>query len=114
VKNPHDRGMTITKNYTYLRLYRQGILTNVLNPKVALFFLTFLPQFTDTTQDFFHQVLLLGMTYFGLTLGWFICYITLMNRLKPWMIKPAVQRFMERVTGLVLISLGLKLAMDTK
>ncbi|MFD3450230.1 LysE family translocator [Microbacteriaceae bacterium 4G12] len=95
-------------------LYRQGILTNVLNPKVALFFLTFLPQFTNKGQSFFPQVLLLGLIYSGLTLGWFICYISVMNLFKTWILKEAVQRIMERITGVVLIGLGLKLAMGTK
>lgn len=98
----------------FSRLYRQGILTNVLNPKVALFFLTFLPQFTNKTQSFFPQVLLLGLIYSGLTLGWFICYISVMNLFRTWIIKSTVQRIMERITGMVLICLGLKLAMGTK
>ncbi|PEB50092.1 lysine transporter LysE [Bacillus pseudomycoides] len=106
---------TVTSSYdVFSRLYRQGILTNVLNPKVALFFLTFLPQFTNTTQSFFPQALLLGLIYSGLTLGWFICYISIMKLFRTWILKPAVQRIMERITGVVLICLGLKLAMGTK
>ncbi|MEI4803624.1 LysE family translocator [Bacillus sp. NPDC077411] len=113
----HVRGgkSTVASSYdVFSRLYRQGILTNVLNPKVALFFLTFLPQFTNTTQSFFPQVLLLGLIYSGLTLGWFICYISIMKLFRTWILKPAVQRIMERITGVVLICLGLKLAMGTK
>jgi RhtB (resistance to homoserine/threonine) family protein len=106
--------LTNTQRHLSQQLFRQGVLTNILNPKVALFFLTFLPQFTDTTQGFFHQVLLLGLTYSGLTLLWFMCYINLMNRLKDWIMKPAVQRFLERLTGIVLVGLGLKLAVDTE
>ncbi|MEH7459684.1 LysE family translocator [Bacillus sp. JJ1127] len=106
---------TVTSSYdVFSRLYRQGILTNVLNPKVALFFLTFLPQFTNTTQSFFPQALLLGLIYSGLTLGWFICYISIMKLFRTWILKSAVQRIMERITGVVLICLGLKLAMGTK
>jgi threonine/homoserine/homoserine lactone efflux protein len=97
-----------------IRLYRQGILTNLLNPKVALFFLTFLPQFTDTGTGFFHQVLLLGLTYSGLTLGWFACYILMMNRLKQWTMRPKVVQYMEKVTGLVLIGFGLRLATEAR
>ena len=102
------------KHLSPLRLYRQGILTNVLNPKVALFFLTFLPQFTDTNTGFFHQVLMLGLTYSGLTLGWFACYILLMNRIRQWLMKPTIQQYMEKITGLVLIGFGIKLAVETR
>jgi RhtB (resistance to homoserine/threonine) family protein len=97
-----------------LRLYRQGILTNVLNPKVALFFLTFLPQFTDTNTDFFYQVLFLGLTYSGLTLGWFACYILLVNRIRQWLMRPKVQQYIEKITGLVLIGFGIRLAVETR
>lgn len=81
---------------------------------VALFFLTFLPQFTDTSSGFFHQVLWLGLTYSGLTLGWCVCYIFLMNRIKRWLMKPKVQLYMETITGFVLIGFGLKLAVETR
>jgi RhtB (resistance to homoserine/threonine) family protein len=106
--------LTYMQRHIPQRLFRQGILTNILNPKVALFFLTFLPQFTDTTHGFFHQILFLGLTYSGLTLVWFLCYINLMNRLKDWIMKPTVQRYMERLTGVVLVGFGLKLAVETK
>ncbi|PGM61821.1 lysine transporter LysE [Bacillus cereus] len=109
------RKSTVVSSYdVFSRLYRQGILTNVLNPKVALFFLTFLPQFTNKTQNFVPQVLLLGLIYSGLTLGWFICYISVMNLFRTWILKPTVHRIMERITGIVLICLGLKLVMGTK
>ncbi|MGG3564394.1 LysE family translocator [Neobacillus rhizosphaerae] len=96
-----------------LPLFGQGILTNVLNPKVAMFFLTFLPQFVQETGHFFQHALLLGCTYSALTLLWFIVYIHVMNRLKEWMTRPRVLLVMEGITGLVLLGLGINLAFAT-
>ena len=96
-----------------LPLFGQGILTNVLNPKVAIFFLTFLPQFIQGTGHFFQHALLLGCTYSALTLLWFLVYIHVMNRLKEWMTRPRVLQVMEGITGLVLLGLGINLAFAT-
>src|SRR6476620_10937203 len=48
---------------TFGRLYRQGVIVNVFNPKTALFFLAFLPQFVDTGSSVPPQVALLGLTF---------------------------------------------------
>lgn len=96
-----------------LPLFGQGLVTNVLNPKVAIFFLTFLPQFIRGTDHFFQQALLLGCTYAALTLLWFLFYIHVMNRLKEWMTRPRVLQVMEGITGLVLLGLGINLVFAT-
>ncbi|MEC2990013.1 LysE family translocator, partial [Bacillus cereus] len=51
--------------------FRQGFLTNLLNPKVAVFFLTFLPQFLNPNHNTFIQLLVMGLTYLVLTAIWF-------------------------------------------
>ncbi|MET3292901.1 UNVERIFIED_CONTAM: RhtB (resistance to homoserine/threonine) family protein [Brevibacillus sp. OAP136] len=94
--------------------FRQGFLTNLLNPKVAVFFLTFLPQFVDTHSNTLWQFLLMGVTYTAITIAWFVFYVLLINTLSVWMKKPAVQRAIQGVSGLVLVGFGIRLALEKR
>ncbi|WP_027416766.1 LysE family translocator [Aneurinibacillus terranovensis] len=94
--------------------FKQGVLTNVLNPKVAVFFLTFLPQFVDANGHTFLQILGMGVTYAVLLIIWLLFYVYLLNYLRAWMQKPSTQKAFQGVTGLVLIGFGLKLALEKR
>ncbi|MEW6732212.1 MAG: LysE family translocator [Acidobacteriota bacterium] len=94
------------------RIFFQGTLTNVLNPKVALFFLAFLPQFVDTSHgNVAQQILLLGIifTLIGLTIGLMIALLA--SSLGDWLRgKTKVQQIQKWITGGVYISLGISTA----
>ncbi|MGN7481791.1 LysE family translocator [Priestia megaterium] len=92
--------------------FRQGLVSNVLNPKVAVFFLTFLPQFVQNDQNVTLQLLLMGITYTILAITWFFVFVFFINYLRKWLTTPSVQRFMDKATGVVLIGFGLKLAFE--
>ncbi|MBX9967669.1 LysE family translocator [Priestia aryabhattai] len=92
--------------------FRQGLVSNVLNPKVAVFFLTFLPQFVQSDQNVTLQLLLMGITYTVLAITWFFAFVFFINYLRKWLTTPSVQRFMDKATGVVLIGFGLKLAFE--
>jgi threonine/homoserine/homoserine lactone efflux protein len=90
------------------RLYRQGIVVNTLNPKTALFFLAFLPQFVDPSRGVaWVQILLLGLLF--ATLGflsdgtWALVAGTLGDRLRRSRRFPGIQRY---VSGSVFVGLG--------
>ena len=90
------------------RLYRQGIVVNVLNPKTALFFLAFLPQFVDSTRGAaWAQILLLGLLFAALGFlsdgAWALVAGTLGERLRRSRRFPQVQRY---VSGSVFVGLG--------
>jgi threonine/homoserine/homoserine lactone efflux protein len=97
------------KNKSY---FKQGFLTNILNPKVAVFFLTFLPQFVSTGSDPLIPFLLMGATYALLTTVWFMLYIFLINQISTFMKKPKTTKVIEALTGTVLIGFGIKLAFE--
>jgi len=94
------------------RVFRQGMLTNVLNPKVALFFLALLPQFVDSAQGpLVPQIVMLGLL-FNVT-GTFVNLgvALLASRATTWLqTRPGPQRVAHRITGAVFVGLGLRLA----
>jgi RhtB (resistance to homoserine/threonine) family protein len=92
--------------------FRQGFLTNLLNPKVAVFFLTFLPQFVIPESNTFLQFLGMGVTYTFLTFIWFLLYVYLINYISVWMKKPSTQNIIQGITGCVLVGFGIKLALE--
>ncbi len=96
----------------YSKIFWQGVLTNVLNPKVALFFLAFLPQFIDiSAKHAWPQILFLGAWFdIGGTLV-NILVAVLFGRLGNWFNKSAwFQKWQGKVTGAILIGLGIKVA----
>lgn len=92
--------------------FKQGLISNVLNPKVAMFFLTFLPQFVKTADKATGQLILMGVIYTVLSITWFFVYVFLINYLRKWLLSAKVQKIMDKATGLVLIGFGIKLALD--
>lgn len=98
------------------KLFWQGVLTNILNPKVALFFLAFLPQFiTPGAGNEEWQILLLGF-YFNIS-GTLVNILVavLVGKLGNWLNKsPVFMRRQQKLTGLVLIALGIKIALSSK
>lgn len=92
--------------------FKQGLITNVTNPKVAVFFLTFLPQFLAEGSEPFWPFLTMGIIYIVLTFIWFALYVFLLNKIRNFMKKPATQAIIEMLTGAVLIGFGLKLAFE--
>jgi len=97
------------------KLFWQGVLTNVLNPKVALFFLAFLPQFIHPEKgNTALQILLLGLWFnFSGTIVNSVVAV-LFGRLGNWLAdKQAFIKWQNKITGLLLIGLGIKVALSS-
>ena len=92
--------------------FNQGFITNVTNPKVAVFYLTFLPQFLAPGSDPFWSFLVMGAIYMVLTFLWFALYVFLLDKIRNFMKRPATQAVIEMLTGVVLIGFGIKLAFE--
>lgn len=88
----------------------QGFLTNVLNPKLAVFFLSFLPQFIDSGRPAVTQTLVLAGVFIFMGMAWLSTYVAAIDRLSGVLSKPSVKRWSDRVVGTALASLGLRLA----
>jgi len=92
----------------------QGFLTNILNPKVALFYLTFLPQFIPADAPVLRRSLLLAMIHNVLGFAWLSLYARFVDRLRTALTRPVVKAWLERVTGAALVALGARLAWDRR
>lgn len=103
---------SIEHKYSHQSCFKQGFLTNVTNSKVAVFFLTFLPQFVDGNSGTFFPFLIMGLIYTALTMLWFIFYVYLLDRISAFMKKPSTKAVIEGLTGAILIAFGIKLALE--
>jgi threonine/homoserine/homoserine lactone efflux protein len=90
--------------------FLQGFLTNILNPKVAIFYLTVLPQFVSPGENVLKRSLVLASIHIVMGLGWLTAYAWFVDRLGGVLTRPKVKAWLERVTGGVLIALGARLA----
>jgi threonine/homoserine/homoserine lactone efflux protein len=94
--------------------YRQGLLSNLGNPKIVFFFLSLLPQFVERGQASFGRLLVLGLIFCGLTLTWLTLYAIVVARVGDFLRRDRIRRALEATTGLVLIGLGLRLATERR
>lgn len=93
-----------------LAYLRQGFLSNALNPKVGLFFVTFLPQFLSADSGSPRaQALLLSAIFATLYVAWFGLYVMLVERLGRFLRRPRVKARIEQVTGVVLVGMAVRL-----
>ena len=99
------------RDISFSRLYRRGIIMNVTNPKVSIFFLAFLPQFADPGRGSLTlQIILLGFIFFLSTVLIFGSVALLAGTLGEWLNKSSkAQLVLNRVAGTVFIALAFKL-----
>jgi threonine/homoserine/homoserine lactone efflux protein len=90
--------------------FRQGLVSNLGNPKIAVFFTSLLPQFTPSGQSSFSALLLLGLLFCSLGLIWLIAYAAAVAKAGDVLRSPRVRRAIEGCTGVGLVGLGVRLA----
>ena len=97
-------------------LFWQGVLSNVFNPKIAIFFLAFLPQFVDKgSNSVAWQMVFLGLTFaaFGLCFLLVVGYFS--GSVGRWLTyRPRHAQFLQRLAGGILLGLGIRLALTEK
>ena len=110
------QGAHVTRGHGCAAAFRQGMLTNVLNPKVALFYLAFLPQFVSLHAAHAQLgLLVLGLSFIGTGLCWSLLLALLGGRIHRLLQrKPQIGRWMDRLCGAVLLGFGLKLALQQR
>ena len=104
------------KSVDYLKIYRAAIITNVLNPKVALFFIAFLPQFIDPTfKNTVLPFLTLGLTFITTGMIWCLILATFASaifaKLKD---NKKISTYINKICGFTLVALGIKVALTDR
>jgi threonine/homoserine/homoserine lactone efflux protein len=94
--------------------YRQGVLSNLGNPKMAVFFSSLLSQFIAPGHASFETLLMLGIIFNAMTLAWLTGYALVVARVGDGPRRDRVRRSMEAVTGLALVGLRLRLATERR
>jgi threonine/homoserine/homoserine lactone efflux protein len=90
--------------------YRQGLLSNLSNPKIGAFFTSLLPQFGPSGHASFAMLMLLGGIFCLLTLTWLTAYAAAVSHARRLLSRPLVRRAIDAITGVVLIAFGARVA----
>ena len=96
------------------RVYLNGLLSNLLNPKIGVFFIAFLPGFIPAGAPAPLFPLVLGLWFIAETGAWLATLAWMAARGAGWLRRSTVQRWLERVTGVALIGFGLRLAAQAR
>lgn len=110
-RNPQQ---VIPHSASKIQHFRQGLITNLLNPKVALFYLTFLPQFLNPGDPVLLKSVALAAVHSTLGIAWLALYSSFLARLSGWFLSARIRRRMEAITGGLLVTLGLGLVWERR
>jgi threonine/homoserine/homoserine lactone efflux protein len=91
--------------------FRSGLLVNLANPKLAVFAISFLPQFVPASAGR-HTLLLLALLWVIVDTVWYLLIVVVLGRIIEWLRRAEVRRRLERLSGVVLIGLGIRLALQ--
>jgi threonine/homoserine/homoserine lactone efflux protein len=91
---------------------RQGLVSNLTNPKMAVFFTSLLPQFAPSGDGAFIVLLALGVAFSLMTLLWLTSYAVIVAKAGDFLRRPAARRTLEALTGSALVALGFRIAWE--
>ena len=94
--------------------FRQGVLSDLANPKIGIFFTSLLPQFVSAGHAVLVPFLILGAIFVAMTFLWLLAYTLVAARAAQTLMRPRVRAALDRFTGVVLIGLGLRLAVERR
>jgi threonine/homoserine/homoserine lactone efflux protein len=94
--------------------FRQGLVSDLGNPKIAVFFTSLLPQFAGGSRPSFFSMLSLGLVFACMTLAWLVLYVRAVVRAGDVLRRPRVRRALDAALGTVLVGLGVRLASEQR
>jgi RhtB (resistance to homoserine/threonine) family protein len=109
-----DNQLSGNRQASAWRSFREGLLSNVLNPKVAIFYLAFLPQFMHKGDPVLAKSLLLAAIHVVLGILWLSLVTVFLGRIRAFVTRPSVRRGLEAITGTILIAFGIRLALTQR
>jgi threonine/homoserine/homoserine lactone efflux protein len=102
------------RGLTAMAALRQGIISDLSNPKIAAFFSSLLPQFVPAGETSVAALFLLGVVFALMTFAWLTVYAVVVARAGDVLRRGKIRRAIEGVTGAVLVALGVRLASETR
>jgi len=112
-RRPHLRNVNSPAPLQPSRAFRQGLLSNLGNPKIAVFFASLLPQFVPDGAGAFAISLTLGLLFATMGLAWLTMYAVVVAKLGD-VLSGHVRRLLDAITGVILVALGLRLATEDR
>lgn len=94
------------------KAFLQGVMSDLGNPKMAVFFASLLPQFAARGEGLFAALMTLGLVFSAMTFLWLAAYAFVVAKAGEVLRRPAIRRWIEAVTGTVLVALGVGLAAE--
>lgn len=112
-----ENGMNLKSQETDVQVklrksFGEGFLTNILNPKVAIFYLAFLPQFISPGDPVLAKSVLLTFIHYVMGVIWLGTLAVLIDRTRHWVTNPKVRHWVEGISGTMLVLFGIKLAFE--
>lgn len=106
----------VAKGERLVRLasFRQGLISDLGNPKMAVFFASLLPQFVADGDTSIGALMTLGGIFAAMTFLWLGFYALMLTRLGGWLRRSAIRRSLDAVMGTVLVALGLRIAAEQR
>jgi len=98
-----------TNTLTNYGALRQGLLSNVLNPKPIIFYMAFLPQFINPEYSALQQSLFMAFLHFSIAMFWQGLLAVMVHKAKAWLSKPRVASIIDGVSGVLLLGFGVRL-----
>lgn len=92
--------------------FGQGVVSDLANPKMAVFFASLLPQFVPPGGAAFASLLLLGAVFASLTFAWLTFYAVFIAKIEALLWRPSITRLIEGFIGIALIGLGARIAAE--
>ena len=94
--------------------FRHGLISDLGNPKMAVFFASILPQFATASEGMFSGLALLGLVFAGLTFMWLAFYAVVLAKLGHFLDRPRIRKPFEAIMGSLLVALGIRLAAEQR
>lgn len=94
--------------------WKTGFTTNLLNPKIAVFYTSLLPQLVPAGWPTGPSLALLVLIHAAISIAWLSAYVVLLSRARSTFEQPKVRQALERITGTVLLGFGAKIALEAR
>jgi len=94
--------------------FRSGLIVNLANPKLGVFAISFLPQFVPAGEAGQGVLLFLAVFWVVIDTVWYLIIVTILHTVRGWLARPRVRTVLEKLSGGVLLALGVRLVLDPR